>query len=620
MVAITTILCATLLQVIILLCVAEVSTSSSESFTSTQVSSKHSDQLQCAPGFLYNSILDKCECYPDSNVLCNEQKASLDFGSCMTYEEGEGSFLGLCISFRAHGRNVSNRVYLDLPENLTDLNEYMCAPMKRKGMICSECIDDFAPAITSFGYQCSNCTDAWYGVPLFLVLEFVPITIFYLIIITFRFSVTSAPMTSFVLFSQLAAHLFTVFIILTAIIENEYGSGIIYFIKLVTSFYGIWNLDFFRYLVPPFCISPHLKLIHIFSLYYISAFYPLVLIGITWACIELHSRNFKPFIWIWGYMKKTSCCMRRQMDLKSTVIDVFATFFLLLYTKLLYTSFYFLIFIRVERNGSTFRVASGLDPSVDYFSKDHVPFAVIAILILIGPVLLPVILLSCYPIRAFRSLLQKCKVSGHSRAAINLFVEKFYSCYRDGLSGGKDLRSFVFLPFFLRFSIFIGTVLKSNLMFLFLHFLLFGGASLLIAMVQPYKRTYMNIIDSLILAVLSLIGILYILYLYLGPDQAQYSTFFLIALCLDFTLPLFGIIVVFIFKILRGKIPTNWIHICNKHLCRSPCSACTSDEGNNEIPESPNNITTITTTEVELPDRLLHPYRYAQHGLDKASH
>ena len=41
-------------------------------------------------------------------------------------------------------------------------------------LICSECIDGFAPAITSLGYQCSSCTQsAWYGVPLFLVLEFV---------------------------------------------------------------------------------------------------------------------------------------------------------------------------------------------------------------------------------------------------------------------------------------------------------------------------------------------------------------------------------------------------------------------------------------------------------------
>ena len=424
-------------------------------------------------------------------------------------------------------------------------------------------------------------------------------------------------MTTFVLFSQLAAHLFTAFTSLTAVIENEYGNGMIYFIKVITSFYGIWNLDFFRYLIPPFCISPDLKLIHIFSLYYISAFYPLVLIGITWTCIELHSRNSKPLTWIWSRIKKFCYFKRRQADSKSTIIDVFATFFLLSYTKLLFTSLYFLIFIRVERNGSTFRVASGLDPATDYFSKDHAPFAVLAILILIGPVLIPVIILSFYPVRAFRSFLEKCKISGHSRAALNLFVEKFYSCYRDGLDGGKDLRSFVCLPFLLRLSVFIGVLTQTFVTYWFFHFLIFGGASLLIAIVQPYKQTYMNTVDSLILAIISLIGILYILYLNLGPDQDQHSTFFLIALCLDFTLPLFGFVVVIVFKIFKSKIPTTLIHACNKNCCR-PSKTDTSDEGNNGSRESPAvTMTTTTMTEVELPDRILHPYRYVEERLDE---
>ena len=611
--------CTMLLSVLVY--VVSMSNSTFSSDSGLHVSSAVSEpsvQLLCPPGFIYSADTNNCECYPNSNVVCNEQQeASLEFGYCMTYEEGEGTFLGVCGSFLAHGRSVTNRLYLELPGNLTDLNDFMCAPMSRKGLICSECIDGFAPAITSFGYQCSNCTEsAWYGVPLFLFLEFVPITIFYFIIITFRISVTTAPMTSFVLFSQLAAHLFTVFISLTAVIENEYGSGMIYFIKLITTLYGIWNLDFFRYLIPPFCISPRLKLIHIFSLYYISAFYPLVLIGITWACIELRSRNFKPLTWIWGLMKKCYCKRSRgQADSKSTIIDAFATFFLLSYTRLLFTSLYFLITLTIEKNGSTFRVAAGLDPTSDYFSKNHAPFAVLAILILIGPVLIPVTVLTFYPVRVFRSLLQKCKISGHLWAALNIFVEKFHSCYRDGLDGGKDLRCFVCLPFLLRLSILIGAFTPTFATFWFFHFLVYGGASLLIAIVQPYKRAYMNIIDSLILAIISLVGILYILYLNPAPSEEQNSTFFLILLCLDFTLPLFGIITIIIFKLFKNKIPTNWIHACSKNCCRpskTDINASAMDEGNNEA----RRVTTTTMTEMELPDRILHPDCYVEERIN----
>lgn len=569
------------------------------------------EQLQCPAGFLYNTTLGNCECYPNSNVRCIDNEAFLYFGNCMTYEEGEGTFLGFCISFRVLGRNVSDRVYLTLPANLTELNEYVCGPLNRKGLGCSDCIDGFSPAITSLGYQCSNCTGAWYGIPLFLFLEFVPITIFYFIIVAYGFSVTSAPMSSYVLFCQLAAHVFTVFTALTAVVENEYGNSMAYFIRLVTSLCGVWNLDFFRYLIPPFCISPHLKVLHIFFLYYISAFYPLCLIGVTWACIELHSRNFKVLAWLCLHTKRCFCLTRRKKDSRSTIIEVFATFFLLSYTKLLYTSLYFLIFLSTEKNGLTYRLVSGLDPSIDYFSKDHAPFAMIALLILIGPVLLPVILLAFYPVKMFRSLLEKCNPSGHSRAAVNLFVEKFYSCYRDGLEGGKDMRSFVILPFLLRLAVFVGVLLQGLVAFWFFHFLLFGGASLLVAIVQPYKRVYMNIIDSLILAVLSLVGIIFILYLFLCDESSQYSTFFLIVLCLIITLPLLGFIVAVTVNIIRTVVPMRWVETFAKRFDK----ASNKSREPNSYQQNQENVNTttvtVTTTEVELPDRVLNPDRYA---------
>ena len=50
----------------------------------------------------------------------------------------------------------------------------MCEPLNRKGRVCSECKDGYGLSVMSVGYriQCSNCTSAWYGVPLYLILEF----------------------------------------------------------------------------------------------------------------------------------------------------------------------------------------------------------------------------------------------------------------------------------------------------------------------------------------------------------------------------------------------------------------------------------------------------------------
>jgi hypothetical protein len=62
----------------------------------------------------------------------------------------------------------------------------------------------------------------------------------------------------------------------------------------------------------------------------------------------------------------------------------------------------------------------------------------------------------------------------------------------------------------------------------------------------------------------------------------------------------------------KNKIPTNWIHACGKNCCR-PSKSGTSDERNKEGRVSPTvTVTTTTMTEMELPDRIVHPYRYVE--------
>ena len=45
--------------------------------------------------------------------------------------------------------------------------------------------------------------------------------------------------------------------------------------KILLTLYGVFNLDFFHYVLPPFCISSKLRPTHVLFLGYISAFYPL---------------------------------------------------------------------------------------------------------------------------------------------------------------------------------------------------------------------------------------------------------------------------------------------------------------------------------------------------------
>lgn len=469
-------------------------------------------EKQCPPWFFFNSTTKECECYKNSNidhiVKCTEHGALLKLGYCMTYEEGhnEGFFVSLCNYFEVSGHTKVENQYIRLPSNVSELNDYMCAPMNRKGELCSQCMDGFAPSVTSIGYKCSNCMDVWYGVPLYLSLELVPVTVLYFIILLFHISLTSSPMVAFVFYCQIAVSTFLM-------VSNRYifDTNLTYnFLIVLITLYGIFNLDFFHFIIPPLCISPNLKAIHITFLNYISAFYPLFLIAISWICILLYSKNFKPIVWIWRTLNRYF--YKGQESASNTMIDVFATFFLLSYAKITFACFRTLSYgtvINAYNFSSQQIYTMKADPSVLYFSNEHLPFAVVSIFVLLLAVLPIPLFLTFYPVRVIRLLLFKCHISSRHITATNIFVEKFYNCYRDGLDGSRDMRGLVSMYFFLRLIVnFLNVYQILNTISFTADVILYAAFSLLISLLQPYKKTYMNVLDTLILANMAIISFL----------------------------------------------------------------------------------------------------------------
>ena len=115
----------------------------------------------------------------------------------------------------------------------------------------------------------------------------------------------------------------------------------------------------------------------------------------------------------------------------------------------------------------------------------------------------PVILLGFYPTKIFQSLLSTCSSGRHSRPllALNYFVERFYSSYRDGLNGSRDMRGFASLYFLLRIIVYLTSITEQ---FLLYTNLILVAVGFLIAIIRSYKKNYMNILDSLILANIAL--------------------------------------------------------------------------------------------------------------------
>ena len=509
-----------------------------------------------------------------SDILCKkwdlkikDEDVLLNIGFCMTYEEGEGISLSECPYFLLKGHNMTEPGYIKLPNNISQLNGYMCGPMNRKGLLCKDCIDGFGPSATSFGYECSNCTDAWYNVPLYLLLELVPVTVFYLIILVFPIPITSAPMTCFIMYNQ--------FIMFEMVVDQQppIGNLVItqlennqFFLKIVTFISGIWNLDLLSYIVPQICISKNFHLIHIALLGYTSLFYQVLLISVTWICIELHGHNFKPILWLWRPFKHYFARLQRRWDSRSDIIDVFSAFFLISYSKVIYLSAIFLECSCVtklnEEGNVSYRRTLYYDRGVDCVgvgdSTKSFSISILATISIILICILVVLLLVLYPIKIFRACLSKCRLD---RLAVTTFVEKFHCCYKDGLDGGRDMRSFSGFYFILRtlpYTYYGFGMYKLNWSISVWSYtgFIFLAAALLIALVRPYKHNYMNILDALLLAHFTIVC--HLLSLASGSNYGENVQLFIVILIPAIV---FGLIL--IYKVSLKFIKKKIIRCCN---------------------------------------------------------
>ena len=174
-----------------------------------------------------------------------------------------------------------------LPRNFSMSHIYedtkLCPFYNREGQLCGECAENYTLPGYSYYLDCVKCNNYNNGWIKFIVAAFLPLTIFYIIVIMFRISVTSSTLNAFVMVSQIAAS--------PPVIRNSYSRDLVsdhyhdfsqFILKLVIAIGTIWNLDFFRSLYGYICIHPDLSYQQILLLEYVIAIYPLFLILLQW--------------------------------------------------------------------------------------------------------------------------------------------------------------------------------------------------------------------------------------------------------------------------------------------------------------------------------------------------
>ena len=321
-----------------------------------------------------------------------------------------------------------------------------------------------------------------------------PLTLFFFIVITFRISVTLPPLLILVqVCHTLSAPQFVRIFVAQVESDNSLELTVAH---VLISLYGIWNLDFFCTLLPPICLQ--LSTLQTIALDYIIAFYPLVLVVFTYILVELHDRNFRPVVWLWKPFHRCFVCIRRQWDIKTSVIDAFATFLVLSYLKFISVSTDLLMPTQLfDIHGKPLHMLYLYNnATIEYFGKEHTPYAIMALTVLLFVVILPLVLLVLYPCQCFQRCLTRCRLRTH---ALHTFMDAFQGCYKDGTNGTRDCRWFAAVYLGARLITYILYALTLNRFFYPLVISMYLMIIIILIAVQPYSSPISNIVDPIVM-------------------------------------------------------------------------------------------------------------------------
>ena len=259
-------------------------------------------------------------------------------------------------------------------------------------------------------------------------------------------------------------------------------------LNLFAAFYGIWNLDIGRSLIQGICIKT--STLAVTALELVVGIYPLLLIFLTYLFVHLYDQNFKVVVFAVKPFHLLFRLVRRNMQIRTSLIDAFSTFFLLSSMKLLSVCFDLLAPVKVhilEPSGaltSTYRLYFNAD--VAYFGEFHLPYPLLAVAIIICFVLLPFCVLILYPLRLCQKFLDafplRCQLILHT------FVDTFQGCFKDGTEpGSRDYRWFSVVILLTRFLLFSTYAATLNMMYFVFASMLLVFLCILIIIFQPYK-------------------------------------------------------------------------------------------------------------------------------------
>ena len=443
------------------------------------------------PSWTYNNSDGDCQCGRSLGdvVLCDNssKEASLLFCHCMNYnnitmETTVGSCLSMCKIVYQDKCISYNKIF----NNTENLNDQMCGNLNRTGQLCGACSPNNGVPVYSYSLGCVECDEShfWYNFSKYIAIAFLPLTLFYMFTMLFKISAMSDSMVAYVFTCQVVTMPAT-----SKLLINSTTLFLMPITKAVVALFSIWNLDFLRSVYTPFCLHPKLSTMQVIALDYLIAVYPMLLIVLTYIAVALHDR-YPIIVTLWRPMQRVFTCIRKEWNIRGSLVQGFATFLVLSYVKILNVSFDLLTPVYMHSMRGNYTINLFNDGEINYFGMEHLPFALLAIVMLTVFNILPVILLLVYPCYCC-SKIYRCVVK---HEALAIFMNTFQGSYH---TTPKIYRNYSAIYFIMRIILLTTCAAIHDFTYVPITGFYFLLLSTLVTFLRPYRNDIYNDIDSL---------------------------------------------------------------------------------------------------------------------------
>ena len=211
------------------------------------------------------------------------------------------------------------------------------------------------------------------------------------------------------------------------------------------------------------------------------------MILISYFLIILYDKQATVIVTIWKPFNKVLTKFRKSWDIRTSVLDSFATFFLLSYIKVLSVTADILIptqIFQLSSDKSKFGVY--YSPSVTYFGDQHLPYAILAIILVTLFVSIPTMIFTFYSCQFFQKFLSLFPINWHF---LHAFVDSFQGCYKDGTEPETfDYRWVSVLVILIRLALAIVFGITQSAVFFVYAVILVVIYVMIIVNTEPYKK------------------------------------------------------------------------------------------------------------------------------------